>query len=74
MDPLGMIHETLELRNEATLPERIAKAESLVKCSRFWRSDAEVRMEEDIRPLNHELKRNGRRQAWSAAQDLQRCL
>ena len=74
-----MIHETPELSLEPAPPELIAKAEAAVRefevqCFWFWRSDAEVRTVEDIRLVINELRRNGGRRAWSAAQELQRCL
>ena len=60
-------------------PELIAKAEALVRqyaaqCFWFWHPDAVVNSVEDIRTVIRELRRNGNRQAWLAAQELQRCL
>lgn len=59
--------------------ELVAKAEAAVRefevqCFWFWRPDAVVRTVEDIQVVIKELRRNGDRRAWRAAQELQRCL
>lgn len=74
-----MIHETPDLSQEPAPPELIAKAEAAVReyevqCFWFWQPDAVVRTLEDIRVVIKELRRNGNRRAWIAAQELQRCL
>jgi hypothetical protein len=60
-------------------PELIARAEALVReygaqCFWFWHPDAKVRTLEDVRLVVKELRRNGNRKAWLAAQELNRCL
>lgn len=60
-------------------PELVAKAEAAVRefevqCFWFWHPDAVVRSVEDVLVVIMELRRNGNRRAWLAAQELQRCL
>lgn len=60
-------------------PELIAKAEALVReygaqCFWFWHPDAKVRNRDDIKQVIRELRRNGNRETWHAAQQLQQCL
>lgn len=60
-------------------PELIAKAGALVReygvqCFWFWHPDAKIHTLEDIHLVIKELRRNGSRMAWLAAQELKRCL
>lgn len=70
--------ESVENRIPAP-PELVAKAEAAVRefevqCFWFWHPDAVVRSVEDVLVVIMELRRNGNRRAWLAAQELQRCL
>lgn len=60
-------------------PELIKRAEALFReydaqCFWFWHPNAVIRTLEDIHVIVRELRRNGNRRAWLAAQELQRCL
>jgi hypothetical protein len=60
-------------------PELVEKAEAAVRdfevqCFWFWHPEARIRTLSDVREVITELRRHGNRQAWLAAQDLQRCL
>ena len=62
----------------AAAPELAARAEALVtqfpECFWFWRPDARVRSEDDVRLVIRQLRVRGGHDAWLAAQDLHRCL
>jgi hypothetical protein len=59
-------------------PDVAARAEALVKqfpeCFWFWRPDAVVRSEDDVRLVIRHLRAHGGHDAWHAAQDLHACL
>lgn len=60
-------------------PELVVKAEAAVReyevlCFWFWHPEARIRTMADVREVIAELRRNGNRRAWLAAQELQRCL
>jgi len=60
-------------------PELVAKAVAAVRefeaqCFWFWHPDAVVQTLEDVEVVIKELRRNGNRRAWLAAQELQQCL
>ena len=60
-------------------PELVAQAEAAlrefeVQCFWFWHPVPVIRTVRDIQIVIKELRRNGGRQAWLAAQELQRCL
>jgi len=59
-------------------PELVARAEALVRefpdCFWFWHPDSHVETLEDIQQVVRNLRRYGRKPAWTAAQQLQQCL
>jgi hypothetical protein len=74
-----MISEQTNLDQTPAPPELVARAEAAVReyevqCFWFWTPAAVVNTVEDIKVVIKELRRNGDRRAWLAAQDLQRCL
>jgi hypothetical protein len=60
-------------------PELVARAMEAIRqfdgqCFWYWRSDATIHSIQDIELVIQELRRNGDRKAWLAAQELKRCL
>jgi hypothetical protein len=76
-------------RGESSSPDRpavetpvaaevVARADALLRrfpeCFWFWHPEARIRTREDVRLVVRHLREYGDREAWLAAQDLNRCL